>query len=114
MTGNLEAEFGRLCDDERAALMAGRLGALADIVKRRLALTERLAAAPNGEIETLRRLAAQASANQRLIEAALSGVRSARIRVRTIRAAARGLTAYGADGTAHPLAVNPPSVERRS
>lgn len=114
MPTELAARFRRLAADERAALISGRFGALAELVGRKRAAVEELAATSGGEIEDLRGLAAQANANQRLIEAALKGVRSARTRVRIIQAAANGMTAYAADGTARRLTANAPNVEKRS
>lgn len=114
MNDDIAAALRRLIDDERAALRSGRFADLAGIALRKTAILPRLAGATRDEMQRLRDLASDLARNQRLIEAALNGVRAARARARAVRAAAQGTKSYAPDGAMRQIAAPATSVERRA
>jgi flagellar biosynthesis/type III secretory pathway chaperone len=103
----------RVLDDERAALIAGDLPALAEIVERKEVLVRGLA---SGEIPRARLagLKARAERNEELLGAAAKGVRTVIRRVAEIRDANGPLKTYGRDGTQQMLGSAASSLEKRA
>ena len=101
----------RLFDLERHAIRTGVFAALTDLAARKEELADGLEGAP---AEALERLRARAQGNQRLLAAALKGVRAAQRRLDLITRASRSLSSYDALGRARTVASGGPKVERRA
>ncbi|MBW6505399.1 MAG: flagellar protein FlgN [Rhodobacteraceae bacterium] len=101
----------RLFDLEGHAIRAGSFSALTDLATRKEELAKGLAGAP---AEALERLRARALSNQRLLAAALKGVRAAQRRLDLITRASRSLSSYDALGRARTVASGGPNIERRA
>jgi flagellar biosynthesis/type III secretory pathway chaperone len=101
----------RLLDVERHAIRAGAFAELADIIGRKEALIGTLGGVGAGRLAHLRGKAEQ---NQRLLAAALKGVRAAQRRLDMILRASRSLNSYDALGRARTIGSGGPSVERRA
>jgi flagellar biosynthesis/type III secretory pathway chaperone len=107
------AQLLRLLDTERAALLAGDLGALPRFVADKEALIATLeGAAPYPA--TLDRLRHAAASNQILLDAALRGMRAARERIEIARGGGPSLNTYDASGKAETRGTPRPSFERRA
>ena len=98
---------------ERDCLKSGDFGALGALAARKQIVAAGLANGA-GDGVVLGRLLAVAQENQRYIEAALKGVRSAQARLQAIRIAAAGMTSYTAQGRTMRLGQETSKVERRS
>ena len=110
-------ELAAILTEERALLKTGRIAALAEAGARKAALVDRLLSHPptgGAGRAALARLAAEARVNERLIGAALRGVQAAAGRLRAVRDAAAGLTAYTADGRSVRHTTRPGTVEKRA
>lgn len=82
---------------EERALVSGELTDLGDILERKTQLGKLIEKSPPEE-KTLLALRLHAAKNARLLEAAMTGMRSARERVARLRAPAAPMTTYGRDG----------------
>lgn len=102
-----------LLAEERRCLAQGRIADLAALVPQKAAAVAALAAGLL-PLEALRPLLEQARANERLLTAALGGVRAAVSRVRAIQAAENGLTSYTSQGRCVSHAGPHTTVERRA
>jgi len=95
----------RLLERERAALFAGRFDAVAGIAEEKAGLLDGLERAISGTRGTrrargaLEELIADSRRNERLIGAALGGLRAARRSIRAILATRQGDVAYAPDGS---------------
>jgi len=105
--------LARVLGDERDCLRAGAFGQLSGLADRKLALIERVTAC-GSQLRGLRALRTMAVENQRLIEAALQGVRAAQNRLKSVRDAETGMTAYTSEGQSVRLPVSAATVERRA
>lgn len=106
-----------LLDAERRAIRAGEfegLARLADEKARLIDLIAGHASAAPGQRELLVRIQSRTSENQRLLAAAMSGVKAAQRRLDTIRRAARTLNTYDSTGRATTIGTAPGSIERRA
>lgn len=101
----------RLLDVERFAIRAGAFDGLVEIASRKEVLIDTLGGV---DAETLARLRKKAEGNQRLLSAALKGVRAAQRRLDMIRRASRSLNSYDALGRARTIGSAGPNVERRA
>lgn len=102
-----------LLGEERAALLAGDLTALAALADRKEALTDTLeseGAAPRDAQEITR----AAQANQALLQAAMEGLKAASARLDLARSGGPPLSTYGADGRSEIHTADRPRVERRA
>jgi hypothetical protein len=102
-------DLAMVLDDMHAAILAGDFTRLADLVPdlqdaQQLAET---AGHPNPAV-----LKDKARRNAVCLQAALSGVKSARRRIADIADAARGLTTYDRVGSKATLSVVPPKLRR--
>lgn len=113
MSDHRFAEVERLLDDERAALLSGDLGALADLAERKEALARDLAES-EPEQGTLAALKARSERNAELLAAAARGVRTVMRRITDIREANGPLKTYGRDGTPQTLGASGGSLEKRA
>lgn len=100
--------------EERACLAAGRIADLAALVPRKKAALDALVARGGEARAILKPLLAEARTNERLLAAALSGVRAALGRVRSIQSAASGLTSYTSEGRTIRHETRAGTVERRA
>lgn len=98
-------------DVERHAIRTGEFSGLAELATRKEALIGNLRGAPADALDHLR---ARAQENQRLLAAALKGVRAAQRRLDTITRASRSLNSYDALGRARTIASDRTQVERRA
>jgi hypothetical protein len=106
-----------LLASERRALRFGEFGQLAYLAEAKTQLSYRidgLAAGPTSILPKLERLRARAAENQRLLAAAMKGVRSAQHRLDMIRRAGQSLNTYDKLGRKRPLGAAPGTVERRA
>jgi flagellar biosynthesis/type III secretory pathway chaperone len=108
------AALGRLLKDERKALLSGDLAALPALIADKERLLDALADVPLPNAPALERLRNAAKGNQRLLDAALKGVRTARARLETARSGGPALSTYNARGQAESHGTGQPSVERRA
>jgi len=104
-------QLERVFDLERHAIRNGRFAGLAELAQRKEELVNLLTGAP---AEALERLRARAESNQRLLGAALKGVRAAQRRLEMITRASRSLNSYDALGQARTIASGGSQVERRA
>ncbi len=104
----------RLLKEERMALLSGDLPALPGLIARKERLLDDLRPGGAPETAALDRLRKAAEDNQRLLEAALKGVRAARAHLETARSGGPPLSTYDAKGHAEIHGGARPSVERRA
>lgn len=106
-----------LIDAERHAIRSGAfegLGQLADEKARLIDAVARHQVAGPDQRALLTRIQARTSENQRLLAAAISGVRAAQRRLDMIRRAARTLNSYDALGRATTIGSTAGTIERRA
>jgi flagellar biosynthesis/type III secretory pathway chaperone len=106
-------DVDRLLDEERAALLAGDLAALAGIVDRKEELLRALADGQTSR-PALAALRGKAERNAELLGAASRGVRTVLRRITEIREANGPLKTYGRDGTQQTLGSTTGSLEKRA
>lgn len=104
-----------LLDVERHAIRNGEFGGLDQLAAKKSALLDRISASgPRPDAGALDRLRIKADANQRLLAAALRGVRAAQRRLDMIRRASRSLNTYDNLGRAQTIGGGNSTVERRA
>ncbi|MBD3801851.1 MAG: hypothetical protein IE919_01280 [Thioclava sp.] len=96
---------------EREAIRAADLGALTGLADRKQNALARLDAPPAEALHELRRMAIE---NERLLAAALQGVRAAQSRLKTIMVSARGYDSYDASGNKTAIRRDGSAFERRA
>ena len=101
-----------LLDNERRALLEGRLADALALSERKLRLTERIEHETLGA-ETARRVRDRARRNEALLAAAMSGIKSARERIASLFTA-RPLSTYGSDGRRQQIGGAGGTLERRA
>ena len=110
------ARLKALLEEERRCLLAGDLAGLESLAAEKLALAGTLGASRNRRTAVAEgdaaRLGAEVHRNQRLLEAAAEGLRSAMRRVTELRNLHRGRGTYGAGGFRADVAETA-QVERR-
>ncbi len=112
MTQKVIHETLALLEAERAALVAGNYAALADMRGRKEACLAALDSM-RGSTE-LARVALAAQRNERLLAAALAGLKTALDRVTTIRASLADHGTYDATGRKSRLAAPPGALQRKA
>lgn len=111
------AKLERLLEDVRTALKSGDYQQLAALATEQERMIGRLQTQPVGTAPDKgqsARIADAARRNQRLIEAALEGFRSAARRRDDIRAAEQPIKTYDRTGQKTPLESNHATLEKRS
>lgn len=106
-----------LLDAERHAIREAAfegLGRLADEKARLIDIVAAHQVAAPAQRALLERIQARTSENQRLLAAAISGIRAAQRRLDMIRRAARTLNTYDAMGRATTIGSTAGTVERRA
>jgi flagellar biosynthesis/type III secretory pathway chaperone len=106
----LEACLGQ----EQLHLLRGEIEPLSELGGKRRQIMDALEAADRIDPEVLARLQRLARRNMAMIEAALRGVRSARLRIEEIRRVSRSLDTYSAKGAMENLGDAHRNVERRA
>ncbi|MFT3687980.1 hypothetical protein [Paenirhodobacter sp.] len=105
------AELKTLLAQERDVIRTADFARLGSLVQRKQDLIDALAGTPTAALGNIR---AEAEQNQRLLEAALRGVRNAQIRLQQIREGARGFTGYDRHGQAQHITRAEGTVEMRA
>jgi flagellar biosynthesis/type III secretory pathway chaperone len=108
------AALRRLLKDERLALLSGDLAALPALIADKERLLGALGGGSAPDATALERLRYAAVGNQRLLEAALRGVSTARARLETVRSGGPALSTYNARGQSETHGTARPNVERRA
>ncbi|KEO54239.1 hypothetical protein TP2_04770 [Thioclava pacifica DSM 10166] len=96
---------------EREAIRAADLGALTGLADQKQRALARLENPSSEQLLALRQMATE---NERLLAAALQGVRAAQTRLKTIMIAARGFDSYDASGRRAPIRRDGSAFERRA
>lgn len=96
---------------ERDVIRNGEFAALPDLVTRKDAQMRALQGTPARRLTVVREMALE---NQRLLDAALKGVRSVQARLAAIRQGTKSYTSYDRDGRATTISPGGGSVERRA
>jgi len=94
----LTQEIDTLLEQERNALIEGRLDDLVALIARKEELAHALADAPLGESDALERLQRKAARNQAMLDSALRGIKSVSTRLSTIRKVRENLESYDHQG----------------
>ncbi|WP_373354993.1 hypothetical protein [Pseudoroseicyclus sp. CXY001] len=100
MAEPLVTRFEALLSEERQCILAGDFGGLEPLGSRKAALFEELR--QSADAGALRRIGTGLKRNQRLLSAAISGVREAERRVSLLTGAAAEFTTYDARGRQAP------------
>lgn len=97
MRENRGAALERLLKDEREMILAGRLDELQEIAPRK---ADALSQLPDWQLpaDKLAALAAQVNRNQALLDAAIRGMKAARLRIESVIGAAGTLSTYDRSG----------------
>lgn len=97
MTERKAVALERLLEDERKLILAGQFDGLADVTDRKAAALTELAdwKLPAARLSGI---AARVSRNQALLDAAIRGIKDARIRIETVIGAAGTLATYDSQG----------------
>lgn len=96
---------------ERQVLLQGAIAELGEMADRKQFLLQRLRGVETDRLAPLLRLAEE---NQRLIGAALRGIRAAQSRLSQIRRAIGGVGSYDKEGRARSIGSSHNSLERRA
>ncbi len=96
---------------ERDVIRTGDFSALPDLVQRKEGLMAMLEGTPARRLVAAQEMALE---NQRLLDAALRGVRSVQARLAAIRQASKSYTSYDRDGKARTINPEAGTVERRA
>jgi len=110
-TTDLIAGLEEVLDLERHAIRHARLGDVAEIVRRKEELVAAIGPAQAAEVQRLR---PRFEENQRLLGAALRGLRAAQRRLEMIRNAGKGIESYDSRGRARKIGADAASLERRA
>ncbi len=104
-----------MLDAERHAIRNGEFGGLESLALAKGRLLEQVTASVGrADGDALARLRDKADANQRLLAAAIKGVRAAQRRLDMIRRASSSLNTYDSLGRAQSITPDRGSVERRA
>lgn len=114
MQDETEARLAELIDTlrlERDVIRSGDFAALPALVARKDAVMELLKGTPARKLVAAQEMALE---NQRLLGAALKGVRAAQARLDAIRKATKSYTSYDSKGRAQTISTSKGTVERRA
>jgi flagellar biosynthesis/type III secretory pathway chaperone len=104
------ATLTRLCAQEKEMITRGKLDELAPLIVRKQALVDELADMNPEGLALVRDLLGR---SQTLIEAAIKGVKSARLRLLQIRNAGDAINSYDPAGKTRIIGDSSATVERR-
>lgn len=102
-----------LLEDERKAILAGRIDALPDLTLRKLTSMDALLNVPQ-DTSAIARIAVMLARNARLLASARDGLAAAHARLAAIKAVRDGLEVYGADGSRTVIARGGDILERKA
>ena len=109
------ARLNALLDTERQALLDGRIDQLPEIARRKQALIADLAPPDSARMALVQDMQEKARRNERLLNAALEGIRAVADRIGALRQARSCLETYDRTGRKSRIAPNDrPDVERRA
>lgn len=91
-------ELDQILDRERAALMAGDLGKLEELLARKEKVISKLNAVTEHEREPLEQVQTKVSRNQLLLSSAMDGIRAVAARTAELRRIRKGLDVYDQQG----------------
>ncbi|KQB14582.1 hypothetical protein H9N28_17280 [Rhodobacter capsulatus] len=114
MQNETEDRIARLIDLlrlEKDVIRNAEFAALPDLVSRKEVLMEELKGTPARLLLAAQEMAIE---NQRLLDAAIKGVRSVQARLAEIREASKSYTSYDQHGKARKISPEGGSVERRA
>lgn len=114
MQNETDERIARLIDLlrlEKDVIRNAEFAALPDLIARKTAVLDELKGTPARLLLTVQEMAME---NQRLLDAALKGVRSVQARLVEIRQAAKSYTSYDQHGKACKISPEGGSVERRA
>jgi hypothetical protein len=115
MSEGCGARLARLLEEERAALRAGALDRLPDLLARKEALCAEVESHGLGcSKDDMARLAEMARLNADFLDAARAGLRAAIERLSECSTVARSVVTYTPEGERQALAVPAPKVHRRA
>ena len=104
-----------LLDQEREALLAGKLDMIADLVAEKEQLIEKIVGTDGPERQRLVALQTKAMRNQALLDSTLQGIRTVANRFATLRRIRKSLETYDESGNKSIVPSAPVSkVERRA
>ena len=105
----------QLMSEEREALTAGQLDRIGEIVKRKEHMVQEISRIRNqlGPDE-LARLRNAADRNERLFDAAVTGIKTVQKRIEHLKSEGTDLKTYAADGERAALAPRQTKLERRT
>lgn len=103
-----------LLDAERAAILEGAFDRLARLAARKEALLVQCQSELRSSRVQLRRIARYVDRNQRLLGAALDGVRDATMRLKALRNVRETLVTYDSQGQMARVASGPPGFEHKA
>jgi flagellar biosynthesis/type III secretory pathway chaperone len=103
-----------LLETERSALLVGGFDSLPRIAPRKEELFRRLEADPSPDPASLRRIAWRIDRNQRILAAAIGGIRNAAARLDILRNVQKNLTTYDRQGQMATVAQTRPAFERKA
>lgn len=104
-----------LLDAERAALLAGDLENLSEMLDAKETLIQAINGSAARDVECLQVLDSKVKRNQLLLDGALEGIRNVSKRMAELRQVRRSLETYGADGKKRQIDVSDDaSVEKRA
>ena len=113
MTEDVDQTLLDLLAEERQAMLTGRFAAFPDLARRKEAAFARLEQAGLG-CTALRRIGAQVSRNQRLLGAALRGLRDVGDRLGQVRDLRDGFSTYDSQGQKSTVAGPRPGFEHKA
>ena len=113
MSDNRITTLNTALDEEAIALRRGNYDDLPVLREKIFGLVEQLASKPP-EPSVLRPIKAKIEANQRLIEAAISGVAAARERIAQLHEVRDGLSVYNARGIRATTRLGKGGMERKA
>ncbi len=99
---------------ERAAILQGEFSALAVLQEKKVPLFDRLAQSSGLAAPDLDQIGAGVSCNQRLLTAAMEGVRQAGARINAMSDARDTFRTYDQHGQTRDVAQNQPAFERKA
>jgi flagellar biosynthesis/type III secretory pathway chaperone len=112
MADPLNKALMELLAEERLAILAGEFQRLPTLAGRKVALFAKFEATP-ATVQTLRRIGAQVSRNQKLLGAALRGLREVSDRLGVVRDLRNGFSTYDSQGQKSTVAAARPGFEHK-
>ncbi len=115
ITTDIMVALDALLEEERAALMTGALDRIEEVMKRKSALIDSLAANGVHDEQTVFVLQAKLGRNQVLFDQALAGIRNVASRLSALRRLRRTLETYDEHGRKSAIVTSEKSrLERRA